>query len=127
MTTDRDQAVSDLLRGTGIHHEFAADVEEKLRKAGINMYGCPLERVEPKLDGTVAVWFSGIRKDTGVLWRGAIRANVVLLEQAAAFADSEAVSQVIQQIIAENNLAWKEQGTPEIGCTPTSRPGFKLH
>ena len=82
----------------GIYRDFEADVLERLRKHNATMHGCPVERVECKLDGSIAIWFCGSRD--GVFWRGALRLDYPLLEQKNLLADAYAVSETALQILA---------------------------
>ena len=82
-----------------IYRDFEADVLERLRSHKATMHGCPIERVECKLDGSIAVWFSGPRD--GAFWRGALRLDYPLLVQKKWLADVVAVSETVLQLLSK--------------------------
>lgn len=90
----------------GIYRDFESDVLAQLIKHDARMHGCPVTRVECKLDGSIAVWFKGPRPGVA-MWEGALKANLPILEQKKAFADVNATTEIILQIL--DNIAAKDQ------------------
>jgi hypothetical protein len=80
-----------------ICRDFEADVLERLRGRRATMHGCPVEAVECRLDGGVAIWFAGPRN--GVAWRGALRFDLPWLAQKGLLADPSAVSDVALRLL----------------------------
>lgn len=97
----------------GIHREFEADVLANLVRHKATMHGCPVWKVESKLDGGIAVWFKGVRQ--GVEWSGALRFNFPLLRDKKWLGDVNAVSEtalkLLDKIAADNQpLIQRAQG-----------------
>lgn len=87
------------LAPAGLAREFEADVLTQLNQEGAALHGCPVVTVECRLDGAVVVWFAGMRD--GVAWRGALRFSLPWLHQRRFLADSNAVSDVALQLLAD--------------------------
>lgn len=86
----------------GIHRDFEADVLQELKRHKATMHGCPIWKVESKLDGGVAVWFKGIRD--GIEWSGAVRLNFPLLHQKKWLGDVTAVVETALILLQEISL-----------------------
>lgn len=81
----------------GIFRDFEADVLQELVRHKAKLHGCPVEKVECKLDGSVAVWFSGPRD--GSFWRGALRFNFPLLKDKKWLGDVTAIVEAALQML----------------------------
>lgn len=82
----------------GIHRDFEADVLADLMRHGAKMHGCPVSRVECKLDGGVAVWFKGPRPPL-LFWEGALRFSYPMLKDRHLLADTTAVVETVLQML----------------------------
>jgi hypothetical protein len=82
-----------------IHREFELDVLAELARHRATLHGCPVLRVESKLDGSIAVWFGGPR-DGVEWWEGAIKVNFPLLKDKKWLADTNAIVEATLQFIA---------------------------
>ncbi len=83
----------------GIHREFEADVLANLIRHQAQMHGCPVSRVDSKLDGSMAIWFSGPRD--GVEWSGALRFNFPLLRDKKWLGDVNACVEATLQLLEQ--------------------------
>ena len=97
MSEASDQNIRDFIVGRGIQHEFAQAVLEILQKWRAEMHGCPIWKVEPFLDGTVAIWFKGPRD--GIEWQGALRFNAKSLLDYHVMGDPQGVAQLVLQML----------------------------
>jgi hypothetical protein len=86
----------------GIYRDFEADVLQELVRHRAKLHGCPVEKVECKLDGGVAVWFSGPRD--GSFWRGALRFNFPMLRDKKWLGDVTAIVETTLQMLAQISL-----------------------
>lgn len=86
----------------GIHRDFEADVLQELKRHKATMHGCPVWKVESKLDGGVAVWFKGMRD--GIEWSGALRLNFPLLHEKKWLGDVTAVSETALALLEHVSL-----------------------
>lgn len=81
----------------GIHRDFEADLLAYLRKHDCRMHGCPVDRVESKIDGSLAIWFKGIR--SGSEWAGAFKFNFTDLKDKHLLGNVEACGDAALQLI----------------------------
>ncbi|WP_298800124.1 hypothetical protein [uncultured Devosia sp.] len=79
-----------------IHRDFETDVLQGLKQHDATMHGCPVWKVESKIDGKLTIWFKGARD--GVEWQGAMRFN--LLEAKPLMGNVEACVDHALQILA---------------------------
>lgn len=90
--------MSELARApAAICRDFEADVLGRLLRHRASLHGCPVEAVECRLDGGVAIWFAGARD--GMRWRGALRFSLPWLAQRNFLADSSAVAEIALQLL----------------------------
>lgn len=82
-----------------IHREFELDVLSGLVKHKAEMHGCPVWKIESKLDGSLAVWFKGPRD--GVEWSGALRFNFPLLRDKKWLGDVNACVESTLQLLEQ--------------------------
>lgn len=91
-------ALIELPRALGeIHRDFEADVLANLVRHKAMMHGCPVWKIESKLDGGIAIWFQGLRD--GVHWEGALRFNFPLLRDKKWLGDVNAVVDTALQLL----------------------------
>lgn len=83
----------------GIHRDFEQDVLENLERHRATMHGCPVWKVESKIDGALAVWFRGPRD--GIDWSGALRFNFTYLKDKYLLADVNACVETVLQLLAD--------------------------
>lgn len=83
----------------GIHRDFEAHVLADLKRHDARMHGCPVSRVESKLDGSIAVWFKGPRPGCE-MWEGALRFNFPLLRDKKWLGDTNAVVETALKLLA---------------------------
>lgn len=81
----------------GIHREFEADVLANLVRHKCTLHGCPVWKIESKLDGGIAVWFKGPRD--GIEWSGALRFNFPLLVDKKWLGDVNAVVETTLKLL----------------------------
>lgn len=86
----------------GIHREFEADLLAYLQKYDARMHGCPVWRVESKLDGSLAIWFKGPRQ--GMEWSGAFRFNFVDLQDKHLLGNVEACGDAALKLIDHQGI-----------------------
>lgn len=86
----------------GIHREFEADLLAYLRKHDALMHGCPPWKVESKLDGSLAIWFKGLRQ--GLEWSGAFKFNFVDLKDKHFLGNVEACGDSALELIAHAGI-----------------------
>jgi hypothetical protein len=83
-----------------IHREFEADVLADLVRHKAAMHGCPVWKVESKLDGGIAVWFRGPRPGLAN-WEGALRFNFPFVQDKKLLGDVNAVVETTLQLLAD--------------------------
>lgn len=81
-----------------IHREFELDVLAKLKQHDARMHGCPVWKVESKLDGGIAIWFKGPRQHDPN-WTGALRFNFPLLAEKKWLGDVNAVAETALKLL----------------------------
>jgi hypothetical protein len=94
----------------GIYRDFEADVLAYLQKHDARMHGCPVWKVECKLDGGLAVWFKGLRQ--GIEWSGAFRFNFVDLKNKHLLGNVEACGDAALKLIDHEGI--RHEKTPLI-------------
>lgn len=85
------------LAPAGIHREFEADLLAYLQKYNCRMHGCPVWKVESKIDGSLAIWFKGPR--SGVIWEGAFKFNFPDLKDKHLLGNVEACGEAAMKLI----------------------------
>lgn len=85
------------LAPNGIHRDFEQDLLERLQKHGALMHDCPVWKVESKIDGSLAIWFKGLRQ--GSEWSGAFKFNFTDLKDKHLLGDPEACCEAALRLI----------------------------
>lgn len=80
-----------------VHREFEAHVLSDLIRHDARMHGCPVWKVESKLDGAMAIWFKGPRN--GLEWSGALRFEYPLLVEKHWAGDVNAIVETTLQLL----------------------------
>lgn len=94
----------------GVHRDFEADLLEYLQKHDCRMHGCPVWKIESKMDGSLAIWFKGPR--SGVEWSGAFKFNFVDLEAKHLLGNVQACGDAAFQLIEHAGI--RHERTPLI-------------
>lgn len=96
--TQKPMPIVDIpLASGGIFRDFESDVLAQLVRHNAEMHGCPVWKVECKLDGAVAVWFHGLRDEHH--WEGALRFNFPLLRDKKWLGDVNAVTETTLHLL----------------------------
>lgn len=82
----------------GIHRDFEADLLAYLQKHRCVMHDCPVWKVESKIDGSLAIWFKGLRQ--GIEWEGAFKFNFTDLKDKHLLGNVEACGDAAMRLIA---------------------------
>lgn len=86
----------------GIHRDFEADLLAYLQKHDCRMHDCPVWKVESKIDGSMAIWFKGLRQ--GNEWAGAFKFNFVDLKDKHLLGNVEACGDAALQLIDHEGI-----------------------
>jgi hypothetical protein len=88
----------------GIHRDFEADLLAYLQKHDARMHGCPVWKIESKIDGSLAIWFKGLR--CGVEWSGAFKFNFPDLKAKHLLCNVEACGDTALKLIDHHGIRY---------------------
>jgi len=89
----------------GIHREFEADLLAYLERHDCRMHGCPVWKVESKIDGSLAIWFKGPR--SGVEWSGAFKFTFADLKDKHLLGNVEACGDAALKLIDHEGIKYE--------------------
>lgn len=83
-------------------HDFAADALEILKRRKVTLHGCAPDFIEIFLDGSIKIWFMGLRD--GKPWRGGLTImDADPVEQAIYFGRPEIIAELCEKMIDHSN------------------------